>query len=302
MIKSLLKGFITAWFVATAAFFCLRLSPGDPVERILGAQARPEQIELYRTSLGLDLPMMTQYKVFLTNLVQLDWGKSLFKDKTVLELIREAMVPTATLAIIAVSLAFIFASLLGVYAAKNRGNIIDHLLRFLTLSALSFPIFSLAPILIILFAIQLGWLPVSELISPLHYILPCLSLIIPLTSVLSRVIRNQYLESRGEPWINVLKAKGLGDRAITLRIYKVCLPTILNVVSMQLSVVLAGAMITETIFDIPGLGKLLLGAIENRDYPLVQGLIIYTSLIYLLLYVITDIINAKIDPRLESVK
>ncbi|MBH48401.1 MAG: glutathione ABC transporter permease GsiC [Halobacteriovorax sp.] len=302
MIKSLLKGLVTAWFVATAAFFCLRLSPGDPVERILGAQARPEQIELYRTSLGLDLPIMTQYRVFLTNLVQLDWGKSLFKDKTVLELIREAMVPTATLAVIAVSLAFVLASLLGVYAAKNRGNLIDHLLRFLTLSALSFPIFSLAPILIILFAIELGWLPVSELISPLHYILPCLSLIIPLTSVLSRVIRNQYLESTGEPWINVLRAKGLGDGAITFRIYKVCLPTILNVVSMQLSVVLAGAMITETIFDIPGLGKLLLGAIENRDYPLVQGLIIYTSLIYLLLYVITDIVNAKIDPRLESAK
>lgn len=302
MIRSLLKGLITAWFVASAAFFCLRLSPGDPVERILGPQARAEQIEIYRKSLGLDLPVLAQYKNFLYNLVHLDWGKSLFKDQTVLELIQNAMVPTATLAIIAVSLAFVLASLLGVLAAKNRGNLLDHVLRFFTLSALSFPIFSLAPILIILFSIQLGWLPVSELISPLHYILPCMSLVIPLTSVLSRVIRNQFLESNSEPWINVLRAKGLSENSITLRIYKVCLPTTLNVVSMQLSVVLAGAMITETIFDIPGLGKLLLGAIENRDYPLVQGLIIYTSLIYLILYVITDIINAKIDPRLVSVK
>lgn len=300
MIKSLLKGFFTAWVVASAAFFCLRLSPGDPVERILGPQAKAEQIELYRQKLGLDLSMSKQYFNFMNDLVHLDWGKSLFKDRAVLEMISEAMLPTAKLAIISVTLSFFLASLIGVYAALSKGKWQDHVLRLGALGALAFPIFSLAPILIMIFSIWLGLLPVSELLSPIHYILPVLSLVIPLTSVLSRVVRNQFLELNKEPWIKVLLAKGLSENSVTLRIYKVCLPTIFNVVSMQLSVVLAGAMITETIFDIPGLGRLLLTAIENRDYPLVQGLIIYTSMIYLSLYVITDIINVKIDPRLEK--
>lgn len=300
MIKSLLKGFFTAWFVASAAFFCLRLSPGDPVERILGPQAKAEQIELYRQKLGLNLSMSKQYFNFMNDLVHLDWGKSLFKDRAVLVMISEAILPTAKLAIISVTLSFFLASLIGVYAALSKGKWQDHVLRLGALGALAFPIFSLAPILIMIFSIWLGLLPVSELLSPIHYILPLLSLVIPLTSVLSRVVRNQFLELNKEPWIKVLLAKGLSEKSVTLRIYKVCLPTIFNVVSMQLSVVLAGAMITETIFDIPGLGRLLLTAIENRDYPLVQGLIIYTSMIYLSLYVITDIINVKIDPRLEK--
>lgn len=300
MIQSILKGLVTAWFVASAAFLCLRLSPGDPVERILGAQARPEQIETFRQKLGLDLSLTKQYQHFIVGLVKLDWGKSLFKDRDVLEMIGESLVPTAKLAIISIFLSFIFASFLGSYSALVRGGWQDHVIRLFCLGSLSFPIFSLAPILIIIFSIKLGWLPVSELTSPLHYILPLITLILPLTSVLTRVVRNQFLESSGEPWIAVLKAKGMGSFAIHLRVYKVCLPTILNLVSMQLSVILAGAMITETIFDIPGLGKLLLTAIENRDYPLVQGLIIYTSLIYLVLYVFTDIANSKIDPRLAQ--
>ncbi len=300
MLKSLLKGLVTAWFVASAAFLCLRLSPGDPVERILGVQARPEQIEAFRQKLGLDLSMTQQYQKFAVGLVKLDWGKSLFKDKDVLTMIGDSLVPTAQLALIAIVLSFFFASFLGCYSAVLKGKWQDHLIRLFGLTSLSFPIFSLAPILIIVFSIKLGWLPVSELTTPLHYILPIITLVLPLTSVLTRVVRNQFLEASHEPWIAVLKAKGMSDISIYLRIYKVCLPTIMNLVSMQLSVILAGAMITETIFDIPGLGKLLLTAIENRDYPLVQGLIIYTSFIYLVLYVLTDILNLKIDPRLEQ--
>lgn len=301
MIATILKSLITAWFVASAAFFCLRLAPGDPIERILGPQAKPEQIVEYRERLGLNRSTSAQYVSFMSGLIQLDWGRSLFRDKPVLEMIGEALVPTAKLAVLAILLSFFFGSLIGVIAALYKGSFIDHGLRFGALVTLAFPIFSLGPLLIMIFAIALQLLPVSELLTPAHYILPLLSLTLPLSSVLSRVVRNQYLENKGEQWADVLKAKGLSSLAITWRVYKVCLPTILNVVSMQLSVILAGAMITETIFDIPGLGRLLLNAIENRDYPLVQGLIIYTSLIYLVIYVLTDILNSKIDPRLERV-
>ncbi len=300
MISSLGKGLVTAWFVASVAFLCLRLSPGDPVERILGAQARPEQIELYRSRLGLDQTLSNQYGNFLVGLVTLEWGSSLFRDKPVLEMIGEAFIPTAQLAVIAIVLAMLIGSFVGIYAALKKGTWADHIIRLGSLVTLAFPIFSLGPLLIVLFAIKLSWLPVSELISVKHYILPLLSLTLPLSSVLSRIVRNQYLEMKNEPWSTVLKAKGLADPAIIWRIYKVCLPTVLNVVSLQLSVILAGAMITETIFDIPGLGRLLLTSIENRDYPLVQGLIIYTSFIYLILYMMTDLLNRHIDPRLRQ--
>ena len=298
MIKSFLKIALTAFVVATLAFVSLRIAPGDPVERILGPNARMEQIQDYRERLGLNLPLTSQYMKFLRDFVQLNWGDSLFKNKPVLELISDAMTPTIKLALISVLIAFILASVIGVLAAIFRATILDHIIRVFTLSILSFPIFSLAPILIILFSIKLNWLPVSELNSLKHYFLPLMCLSLPMTCVLSRVIRNQYLETLHEPWIVVLKAKGMGALAIILRIYKVCLPTVINVVSLQLSVVLAGAMITETIFDIPGLGRLLLQSLENRDYPLVQGLIIYTSVIYLSLYAVNDYINRKIDPRL----
>lgn len=296
--RALLRGIVTAWFVASSAFFCLRLAPGDPIERILGPQAKAHQIDEYRERLGLNLPMHTQYIAFLGGLITLDWGQSLFSSRDVLEIIGEGIVPTLKLAFIAMCLSFFIGSFFGVWSALYKGQKTDHILRFATLLAIAFPIFSLGPILIIIFAIKLKWLPVSELTSVKHYVLPVLSLTLPLSSVLSRVVRNQYLELSHEPWITVLKAKGLSRFAIILRIYKVCLPTILNVVSLQLSVILAGAMITETIFDIPGLGRLLLTGIENRDYPVVQGLIIYSALIYLLLYLITDLINEKIDPRL----
>lgn len=299
MIRSILKGIATAWFVATLAFLCLRLSPGDPVERILGTQARPEQIELYRHKLGLDQPLINQYSSFMSALSRFDFGQSLFRDRLVIEMISEAIKPTATLAIISIILAFFLGSFMGITAALYRGGWRDHCMRFLALGILAFPIFSLGPLMIMLFAIKLQFLPVSELIGIKHYILPVMSLTLPLASVLSRVVRNQYLEYKHEPWANVLLAKGLSPLTIVHHIYKVCLPTVLNVVSMQLSVILAGAMITETIFDIPGLGRLLLTAIENRDYPVVQGLMIYTSFIYLTLYILTDVINRKIDPRLE---
>lgn len=297
--KTLLKSLFTAWFVVSAAFLCLRLAPGDPIERILGPQARAEQIESFRAKLNLDKSISNQYVIYLKDLIRLDWGKSLFRDRPVVEMIGEAIVPTVKLAVIAIVIAFLLASFIGIYAAKNQGKTLDHGIRLASLISLAFPIFSLGPILIILFAIEFQLLPVSELLTVKHYILPVLSLVIPLASVLSRVVRNQYLEIKNEQWTTVLKAKGLSDFKISLFIYKVCLPTVLNVVSLQLSVILAGAMITETIFDIPGLGRLLLTAIENRDYPLVQGLIIYTSLIYLVIYALTDLINSKIDPRLE---
>lgn len=299
LVRKVIYSAFTIYIALTAIFFVLRLTPGDPVERILGPEASEVEIERVREQLGLDLSMMDQYIAFLKGLPTGDMGKSLFKNQDVFELLMFHLPPTIILALLSVSLAFFIGTSLGIYAGTQHHKRFDSLARIGSLLALSFPIFSLAPLLVLLFAIKLQVLPVSEWGDFKHVILPVLALVIPLSSVLMRVARNKYLEECRAPWVQVLSAKGMSVFSIQLRLTKVCLPTILNVVAIQLSVVLAGTMITETIFDIPGMGLLLFEGIQNRDYPVVQGVIAYSTVIYMLIYFIVDLINSKIDPRIE---
>ncbi|MDD0854456.1 ABC transporter permease [Halobacteriovorax sp. GB3] len=299
-IGKLLYSLLTIFLAVTLIFFIIRLSPGDPVERILGPEASLEEIEAYRTQLGLNLPVLKQYLSFLGGLVKGDLGQSLFKKKDVLELLKVHMGPTIMLAFLTVSISAPLGTLMGIWAGFRKSGLADNFLRIFSLLALSFPIFSLAPILVLIFSIKLNLLPVSEWTTWKHTILPVLTLVLPLSSIVSRVSRNKFLEERSEPWVQVLKAKGLCNRAVLFRLMKVCLPTILNIVAIQLSVVLAGTMISETIFDIPGMGLLLFDAISNRDYPIVQGVILYSTVIYMGVYFLIDFVNSIIDPRIKA--
>jgi peptide/nickel transport system permease protein len=276
------------------------MTPGDPIERILGPEASQSEVERVRDQLGLNDPLFHQYIDYLKGLPTGEMGSSLYKDTPVHELLVQHIPPTMTLALIAVGLAFFLGTFLGITAGAKRASQFDSYSRILSLLALSFPIFSLAPLLVLLFAIYWQVLPVSEWGGIRHMILPIMSLTIPLSAVLMRVARNKYLEEYRAPWVQVLAAKGMGTTGIRLRLVKVCLPTILNVVAIQLSVVLAGTMITETIFDIPGMGLLLFEGIQNRDYPIVQGVIAYSTLIYMVIYFLVDVLNTKIDPRIEA--
>jgi peptide/nickel transport system permease protein len=288
---------LTIFISITLIFFVIRLSPGDPAETILGQKASIEEIAKLRHQLNLDLPLILQYKNYLMMIVRGDLGNSLIGSKNVKKLLEERMFPTMTLAICSVGISAFMGVFLGMLSAINRKKIFDLSLRVVTLVLLSFPIFSLAPILVLIFAISLNWLPVSEWGDVRHLILPVLTLCIPLSAILSRVTRNKFLEESNELWSVVCRAKGLSDFQIALRILKVCLPTILNIISIQLSSIIAGAMITETIFDIPGVGTLLFDGIQSRDYPIVQGVIIYSTTMYMLVYFLVDFINSKIDPR-----
>lgn len=287
-------------FVVSLVFFCLRLAPGDPVEKILGPNAKKEEIYLLRNQLGLDKSLSLQYVEYLQDVSKLDLGTSLFRRVDVLTLIKDRMFPTGSIAILVMSFSTFLGVLLGMLSGVNKGNKIDNLLRLLSVVFLAFPIFSLGPLLVILFAIKLQAFPVSEWGELKHYFLPCLTLVIPISSVISRVTRNRYLEESNSLWVKVLIAKGLSTFQIQLRLLKACLPTVLNVVAIQLSVLLAGTLITENIFDIPGLGGLLLEGIQNRDYPIVQGIILYSSLIYMAIYFLFDLINGTIDPRISE--
>jgi peptide/nickel transport system permease protein len=284
----------------TAIFFVIRLTPGDPIETILGQRATGEEILKLRKQLGLDLSIGSQYVIYLKDLMKGSLGKTLFGAKEITVLLAERMKPTIVLAMISVPIAAFFGMALGFTAGYKKTKTFDSFSRLISLFALSFPIFSLAPLLVYIFSIKMNWLPVSEWGDLRHAILPILTLVIPLSAVVMRVARNKYLEEVHATWVIVLRAKGLSEFSIILRLMKVCLPTILTVVSIQLSVVIAGTMITETIFDIPGMGSLLFDGIQNRDYPIVQGVILYSTVCYMVIYFMIDYINEKLDPRLQA--
>lgn len=300
LFQKILYAIITIFVALTTIFFVIRLSPGDPVETVLGMKATQEEITKLKVQLGLDLPMPAQYGHYLLGLTRGDLGKTIFGNKDVKSLLKERMKPTVILASISVSLAAVIGIFFGIWAGYRKNKSFDKFSRLISLFALSFPIFSLAPLLVLIFSIKLNLLPVSEWGQLKHMILPIITLVIPLSSVVMRVTRNKYLEEVHSQWVMVTRSKGLSDIAILLRILKVCLPTILNVVSIQLSVVIAGTMITETIFDIPGMGSLLFDGIQNRDYPIVQGVIVYSTVTYMLIYFLIDYINEKLDPRTQS--
>jgi peptide/nickel transport system permease protein len=293
-----LYSFFTLFLAVTSIFFVLRLTPGDPVEKILGQDAKPQEIVKYREQLGLHLPMWKQYLQYLKGIVSLDLGKSLFSKKDVKTLLLQHLPPSLILAVVALSFSSILGFILGVYSAVKKGMAFDQISRIGALLCLSFPIFSIAPLLVLLFSIKMGVLPVSEWGEFRHIVLPALTLVLPLGAILMRVTRNKFLEEKNEQWVMVCEAKGLSSLATNIRIAKVCLPTVLTVVGIQLSVVLAGTIVTESIFDIPGLGLLLFDSIQNRDYPVVQAVIAYSTIIYLAVYFMIDFANEKLDPRI----
>ena len=294
-IQKILYAALTIFVALTTIFFVIRMSPGDPVETVLGQKATQEEIMKLKTQLGLDLPMSAQYKEYIKGLFKGDMGKTIFGNKDVKELLKERMRPTITLAAISVTLSAIVGIFLGIWAGYKKNKSFDKFSRLISLFALSFPIFSLAPLMVLFFSIKLNLFPVSEWGTIKHMFLPIITLVIPLSAVVMRVTRNKYLEEVHSQWVMVTRSKGLSENSILLRVLKVCLPTILNVVSIQLSVVIAGTMITETIFDIPGMGSLLFDGIQNRDYPIVQGVIVYSTVTYMVIYFLIDFVNEKLD-------
>ena len=298
--QKMLYAILTIFVALTAIFFVIRLSPGDPIETVLGQKATQEEIIKLKVQLGLDRPLMSQYLVYLKGLITGDMGKSIFGSKDVKGLLKERMGPTVILASISVSLSALIGMMLGMWAGFKQNKNFDKFSRLISLFALSFPIFSLAPLMVLLFSVKLNIFPVSEWGDLKHLFLPIFTLVIPLSAIIMRVTRNKYLEEASSQWVMVTRSKGLSEIAILFRILKVCLPTILNVVSIQLSVVIAGTMITETIFDIPGMGSLLFDGIQNRDYSIVQGVIIYSTVTYMLIYFLLDYVNEKIDPRTQG--
>ncbi len=300
IVKRLLLLIFVLYGIVTIVFFLIHMIPGDPVDIMLGDYAIASDKDELRHNLGLDAPLMEQYKDYLLKVATLDLGTSIHSRRKVLDEIFERFPASAELMVGAMFIAFLIAFPLGILSAIKPYGIIDSISMFISFIGISMPNFWLGPLLIILFAINLDWLPVNERGGIEHLILPAITLGTAMAAMLSRMIRSSLLEILEEEYIKNARAKGLSESKVVLKhAMRNAMIPVITIIGLQIGVLLSGAIITEAIFDWPGLGTLLLEGIYNRNYPLVQGSILFIATIYVLVNLITDIAYAWADPRVR---
>jgi peptide/nickel transport system permease protein len=286
--------------VATLVFSLIHLVPGDPVQTMLGESASPEEVADVRARLGLDRPLYVQYGAFLKGLAAGDLGTSLRTNEPVAAAIAARMPATFQLAVAAMCLAVAIAIPLGIVAAVRAGTGVDYLATTLALVGISMPNFWVGPLLAIIFSIVLGWLPVSGSGTPAHLVLPAITLGAPLAAVLARMTRASVIEELRELYVLAARARGVSKaRAVLRHAFRNSLIPIVTVLGLQMGAVLTGAVITETIFAWPGVGRLLIQSINFRDYPLVQGCILLIAVTYVAMNLLTDLAYGLLDPRIR---
>jgi peptide/nickel transport system permease protein len=298
--QRLLSAALVVVGVACLVFLLIHLVPGDPVDVMLGESAQPADRAALRHALGLDEPVGVQLGRYLDRLGHLDLGRSLQSHRPITELLRERLPATAELAAASLAVALVLAFPLGIIAAVRQGTVWDYGAMGFSLFGVSIPNFWLGPVLILVFSLWLGWLPVSGRSAPGSVVLPALTLGTALAAILSRMVRSTLLEVLGEDYIRTARAKGLGTLTVVLRhgLRNALLP-IITLLGLQLGGLLAGAVITETVFSWPGIGLLTVQAIQQRDYPVVQACVLVISLTYVVVNLLTDFIYAWADPRIR---
>lgn len=290
----------TGLAVATSVFFLIHLVPGDPVQAMLGEGAQPADLEALREKLGLHRPVSVQYFEYLGGLLRGDLGESFHSGEPVAELLGRHFRPTVELAFASLLVALLISLPLGFVAAIHRGSWPDGVSRFVALLGVSIPNFWLGPMLILAFAIHLDWFPVSGRGGLAHLVLPSIAMGTALAGLLTRMIRTSVAEELAEPYALAAAARGLSSwRVLLLHVARNAALPVVTIIGLQFGALLTGAMITETIFSWPGLGRLLIGAIHRRDYPLVQGGILFFAVIYLVVNLAIDWIYLWIDPRVD---
>lgn len=286
--------------VATLVFSLLHLVPGDPVQAMLGDSASPQDVSELRGRLGLDRPLLVQYGSFLRDLARGNLGTSLRTNQPVRAAILERLPATFELGAAAMVVAVLFAIPIGIVAAVNAGNRLDYAATTVSLLGISIPNFWLGPLLAIVFSVTLGWLPVSGTGTIAHLVLPAITLGLPLSALLARMTRASLIEELREPYVLAARARGVSrTRAVLRHAFRNSLIPIVTVLGLQIGAVLTGAIITETIFAWPGVGRLLIQSINFRDYPLVQGCVLLIAITYVTMNLLTDLVYGLLDPRIR---
>lgn len=300
MIKHLFGIIPVVFGVVLLTFILVHAVPGDPVEVMLGESASNADRMQLRTDLGLDDSICVQFGNYLNKLAHGDLGVSIHSKKPIVDLLAERLPATAKLALLALSFAILIGLPLGIVAALKVNQWPDKLASFLSLSISAMPHFWIGPMLMMIFALWLDLLPVSGMESRTSIILPALTLGFGLAAILTRMTRASMLEVLHEDFIRTARAKGLADRAVILRhALRAALLPIVTILGLQLGSLLAGTVITETVFSWDGIGRLLVESIEKRDYPVTQACVLVVALLYVMINLATDIIYTKIDPRVK---
>jgi ABC-type dipeptide/oligopeptide/nickel transport system permease component len=301
LLSRLLYTLPVIWLVVSVVFLLIHLVPGDPILQMLGEGAPAADISATRHMYGLDAPLGQQYLHYWKGVLHGDLGPSVRFNQSVSSLIAQRYPYTLQLTIAALIVAILISIPAGVRSAQRRGRWDDKLLSVISLFGLSFPNFALGPILILFFSIKLGLLPVSGSGTFAHLVLPAITMGSALAAILTRMIRTSMLEELGQDYIRTARAKGLSERAVVYRhaLRNAVLP-VLTVLGLQFGALLAGAIVTETIFSWPGIGRLTINAIGNRDYYLVQGCVLAIGLTYIAVNFLTDLLYSVANPRIRQ--
>ncbi len=286
--------------ISLLLFFMLRMLPGDPAQVLAGQMASQEDIKIIRHQLGLDRPIFIQYGLFLSRLAKLDLGRSARTQNPVIKEIWARLPNTVLLAVIAITLACLFGIPAGIISAVRPYSWIDYLFTSMALFGISMPVFWLGLMLIVIFSLALHWLPAGGIGSWKHVILPSLTLAAFVVAFITRMTRASMIEALSQDYTTTARSKGLKEKVVIVKhALKNALIPIITVVGLQFGLLLGGAVLTETVFAWPGIGRLIVDSILARDYPVIQGTILIFGLLYILVNLFVDITYAFIDPRIR---
>lgn len=300
MLKKI-PGFLSVVFgVLLLTFLLVHLVPGDPVEVMLGESATTADRDSLRQELGLDQPILAQFGHYLANILRGDFGNSIHTKTPIIELIKTRYPATLQLAFFALLIGIFIGVPLGIFSALKAGHWQDLLITIISVRLSAMPAFWLGPMLMLIFAVWLGWLPVSGMENSSSIILPAMTLGFGLSAILTRMTRTSLLEVLNEDFIRTARAKGLPEHTVILRhALRAALLPLITIVGLQMGSLLAGAVITETIFSWDGIGRLLVESIEKRDYPVTQACVLVVALSYVLINALTDMMYRFADPRMR---
>jgi ABC-type dipeptide/oligopeptide/nickel transport system permease component len=286
--------------VTIIIFLLIRLIPGDPARVIAGLTASDEEVQRIRVELGLTRPIHVQYGIYLSQLLRGNLGISAVTRAPVAEEIRLRMGPTVGLAISSIVVATVLGLAAGIVSATRRNSALDYLIMSLALFGVSIPVFWLGLMLMLLFSVYLGWLPAGGFGGPASYVLPTTALAAFSIAIIARMTRSSLLETFNQDYVRTARAKGVHEAAVTLRhALRNALIPILTVVGLQFGALLGGAILTETTFAWPGIGRLLVNAITSRDYPVIQGIVLMFAILYAAINVMVDLLYVYVDPRIH---
>jgi len=308
ILQRLIGMIVVMFFVVTIVFVIVRVTPGDPAAIMLGPEATQADIEQLRARLGLDAPLFVQYFYYIGQLLKGDFGQSIFLGQSVLQALIDRAEPTFFLTLFSILIACAIALPIGIYAAYRRGSFIDQAATTLAMLAASIPSFWLGLILMQVFAVRMGWFPVSgyggpgtSLIERLwHLVLPAVALGVVSSALILRFTRASMLDVLGDDYVRTARAKGLAENRVILKhALKNALIPIITVIGLTMAVLISGAVVTETVFGLPGVGNLVVSAVLRRDYPVIQGTLLIIAALYVLINFTIDMIYLLVDPRVR---